>query len=639
MKTKRTKRTLAALLAAVLLIGMLAACQSGQQTTTTTTTTEPTTAVAEATEAPTTEAPTTEEAPTEPPAADVVLPRNETLYAAGLQWGPIVGWNPFSRDMNNALAITMSGGGTRVTMFDTLYMYNMLNGSMMPLLADGQYEWDPAMTQITVKVKPAAKWSDGSKITAEDVAYTYECCDKYANYIGANYSQYIESVEAADESTVVVKGVIADGKAANPLMMVQFLGEAYIMQKAWLQTLEARCGYDSAAMQKDLAEDVVWSGPYTKYFWDDTKVVMIRDDNYWGQDASMWGKLPAPKYLAHVLYADNNVGQVALAAGEVDVCQQFISNVQDLWLKDGLPISTYMDEPPYGICVNMPTAYYNLSIPGLDRVEVRKAIAMAVDYDAINANAMTYQSPTFEEVPRSIMSPLATEQAMYNRDAVAHLQWAGKDIAGANALLDEAGIVDTDGDGWRDIDGKKLAFNACAPNGWTDWMSSMEIVAAAGQAIGIDITTNFPEWSVYQTVFTAAEQNEYDIFMYSTNSSMPSMPWSRARQLLSSEYIGKESNWSGNYGHYSNPRADELIKLIPLETDNAKLVDMYTECVEIYLTDVPSFSLMYRPDQFHAVNESVWTGFTEAGDGNEIPPMHSTDGYGIADLYNIRLVN
>jgi len=42
---------------------------------------------------------------------------------------------------------------------------------------------------------------------------------------------------------------------------------------------------------------------------------------------------------------------------------------------------------------------------------------------------------------------------------------------------------------------------------------------------------------------------------------------------------------------------------------------------------------------FHTVNESVWTGFTEAGDGNNIPPMHCSDGYAIADLYNIRLVN
>ena len=49
----------------------------------------------------------------------------------------------------------------RVPMFETPYLYNMLDGKMYPLLADGDYEWDDGMTQITFKINPAAKWSDG----------------------------------------------------------------------------------------------------------------------------------------------------------------------------------------------------------------------------------------------------------------------------------------------------------------------------------------------------------------------------------------------------------------------------------------------------------------------------------------------
>jgi hypothetical protein len=45
---------------------------------------------------------------------------------------------------------------------------------------------------------------------------------------------------------------------------------------------------------------------------------------------------------------DNNAGFLALKAGQVDVSQQFNANVQELWLEDNLPISTYMDEAPYG---------------------------------------------------------------------------------------------------------------------------------------------------------------------------------------------------------------------------------------------------------------------------------------------------
>jgi peptide/nickel transport system substrate-binding protein len=630
----RGKRFTAILLVLVMVLAtVLTGCGKKKEAETTST---PTAApVAEATAAPTA-APAAEETADADPNA---LPRTETLYFGGLQWGSINGWNPLSDNMNNALAITQAGAGSRTVMYETLYMYNMLDGGFTPLLADGDYVWNADRTEITVKLKSAAKWSDGSAITADDVAYTFATNVKVNNGEGAGFGSYIASVDAVDASTVVVKAALNDaGKAINPLMVVNYLSQAYVLQKAWIQTLEARCNNDPDAMKNDPAEDVVFSGPYSKFYADDQKVVLKRNDNYWGQDASMWGKLPAPKYLCHAIYADNAATEVAFKAGEIDVDQQFIPNIQDLWLKDGLPISTYLDKAPWGVCVNMPTAYFNTSVPGLDNVNVRKAIAMAVDYDAINANAMTGQSPTFADVPRSCMNPTDGEQATFDHDAVKDLQWVGNDIDGANKLLDDAGIKDTDGDGIRELNGTKLSFNACCPNGWTDWMAAMEIVAAAGAKIGIEITTEFPEWSVYQTVFTAASQSDYAIFMYSTDGATPIQPWGRIRQLMSSEFIGLEGNWSGNWGHYNNARLDELLQLIPAETDAAKLKEYYTECVKIYLTDVPSFSLMYRPNMFHAVNESVWTNYPEQGDGNNIPPAIMVDGYGIAGLYNITLV-
>ncbi|MGE5464728.1 MAG: ABC transporter substrate-binding protein, partial [Syntrophothermus sp.] len=388
----------------------------------------------------------------------------------------------------------------------------------------------------------------------------------------------------------------------------------------------------------------VYSGPYHKYFADDTKVVYVRDDNYWGQDASMWGKLPVPKYLAHVIYKDNAAGTTALQAGEVDVSQQFNSNVQDLWLKDGLPISTYLPDAPYGIGASLPTAFFNLKSYGLDQIAVRKAIAIAVDYPTIIANAMTNQSATFDQVPRSLMNPTAGEQALYDHDAVKDLQWAGNDIEGAKKLLDDAGIKDTDGDGWREYKGKKLSYVATCPNGWSDWQAAIEVVAAAGKEIGIDITTNYPEWGVYQTVVTKSDSplpEGYDIFMMWSDGAGPTQPWSRIRHLMSSEFNGMTSNWNGNWGQYANPDADKIIAAIPQETDPAKLKEMYTELVKIYLTDIPSFTLMYRPQSFHTVNESVWTNFPHQDDGTNppVPPLDMTDGWGIAGLYNLELVN
>lgn len=574
-------------------------------------------------------------------AETVELPRNETLYFAGQQWGSVNSWNVMGTNQNNAMAIAGGASGYRSLMFETLYMYNFMDGSSMPLLADGEPVWNDDLTEVTVKIKEAAKWSDGTPVTAEDVKKTWDVSVEIGNSTGTGYKTYIAEIAVVDAQTFTIKSALnEDGAPVNPLKIKDFLVGAPIAQKAWIETLYERNNGDAVAILNDAGEDVVWSGPYTRYYADDQKVVLVRDDNYWGQDASMWGKLPVPKYIAHAMYADNAAGETALKAGEVDVCQQFIGNVQKLWEDDGLPISTYMEEAPYGVCLTMPTAWFNMNNAQLaSSAALRKAIAMAVDYDAIIENAMTNQSPSFSDVPRSLMNPTDGEQALYNHDAVADLQWAGSDIEGANALLDEAGIVDADGDGYREIDGAKLSFNACCPNGWTDWMAAMEIVAAAGAKIGVEITTLFPEWSIYQTVFTNPNQSEYDIFMWSPEAASPSNPWTRVNQFLGSEFVGVENNWSGNWGQYVNDEADALIKKIPVTTDEEELKNLYTELTKIYLTEIPSFSLMYRPSVFHAVNESVWTNFPEADDGRNIPPADCTDGYGIAALYDLELVN
>lgn len=561
-------------------------------------------------------------------------PRNETLYFAGQQWGTINDWNPFSANSNNAMAIQQKDS-SRTLIYETMFMYNMMDNQLYPLLGT-EWSWDDdSMSAMTVKLNPDAHWSDGTPVTAQDVAYTWDCNVKYESSLGSDFPNYIESVTAVDDTTVSIKSVMDGDTPVNPLKVQQFLQQMYVMQKAYLEKVEERTGGDKEAMKLDKMDDLVASGPYMPFFDDDQKVVFIRDENYWGQADSMWGSLPAPKYIAHVMYKDNAAGQVALEAGEVDVCQQFTTDVQKLWEEKNLPITTYLDEPPYGQCATIPSCWFNLEVEGLDQVEVRKAIAMAVDYDHIIAAAMSNQSPTFAEVPRSIMNPTEAEQAMYDHAAVKDLQWVGNDVDGANALLDEAGIVDTDGDGIREYNGKKLSFKAECPDGWTDWMASLEDVAAAGQKIGIEITTYFPQTSTFYDDITTGK---FEICMNSVTGSTITNPWNRAMQFLSSQYADLEVNWSGNWSHYRNDEADEILAKIPNETDEAKLKEYYTRLNEIYLTDVPSFALMYRPELFYIVNETVWTGYPMKDDGSNIPPTDCTDGYGIAALYNLTLV-
>ena len=559
-------------------------------------------------------------------------PRKETLYLAGQQWGTINDWNPMSSNSNNGMAMGQVGSAREIV-WETLFMYNMLDGKLYSLLGT-DYAWNSDNTELTVNLNKDAKWSDGSQVTAADVAATFDAHIKYESPVGADFKPYIEKVEAVNDSTVVFHAVKdAKGKAVNSMKVIEFIPKIYIMQKEYLKKVAERNSDKANDIKQDKMEDLVSTGAYKPYYADDQKVVIIRRDDYWGQAKSMWGKLPAPKYIAHTIFSGNDTGLVALKAGEVDVAQMFVPDVQNLWLKDKLPISTYIEEAPYGICAAMPSIWFNTRKEGLNKKEVRKAIAMAVDYGQINKAAMTGQSPTFEEVPRSVMNATEAEQKMIDKDKLKDYQF-GNDPEGAKKLLDKAKIVDTDGDGIREYPkGNNLSFKAECPEGWSDWNATLEIVAAAGKEIGINIETYFPDASTYTEDETTGN---FDIVMGTPNGTASiTCPWQRCLELMSSELNDMDVITRGNFGRCKNKRADELIGLIPNESDSAKLKAYYTELSQIYLDEVPSFTAMYRPAAFHIVNESVWTNYPQKDDGKNIPPYDCTDGYGVAALYNL----
>lgn len=556
-------------------------------------------------------------------------PRNETLYINGLQWGPINDFNPLSPNSNNALMITQSETSYELV-WETLFMYNILDGKLYPLLAK-EYSQDGHV--FTIKMNPDAKWSDGTPLTAKDVKYTFEL-HRDMNTSQASMWDYIESVEAPDDETVVIT---AKSDNFNPLKIIETFPKLYILPEHYMSKVVERNNGDPTKVKSDRMEDFIASGPYKLFYYDETKVVLVRDDNYWGQAESMWGKLPVPKYIAHVIYADNNAGSVAFQQGEVDVSQQFIPEIWKFWEEYNLPVSTYLDEPPYYLPATMPSLIFNLKKPGLDNVAVRKAIAMAIDYDTIAKNAMSGYTPLMSEVPPCLMNPSDVERSLIDQEKLKPLQWKGKQIEEAKALLDEAGIVDNDGDGYRELNGQKLSFKVECPTGWTDWNAALEIVAAAGKEIGIEITTYFPEASVWTEDL---QTGNFDMIMNSYSGVGISNPWTRCYQSLYGDggKIKDAERVYYNYGRYYNERVDEILNEIPTVTDQNKLKELYTELNEIYLQDVPLIPLMYRPHLFHTVNESVWTGFPASDDGSNIPPTCCIGGYGVAALYNLKNV-
>jgi len=152
------------------------------------------------------------------------------------------------------------GDNALETMFETAYMYDMMDGKSYPLIADGPWAWNAAGTDITFKIKAAAKWSDGTPITADDFAYTWASVTKYKTGSGVANAPYIANVTAVDPQTVDIAAVTGtDGKPVNPLVLYQYLDGAYVIQKVWTEKMEARPGCLTSKVIADSAMDDVSS--------------------------------------------------------------------------------------------------------------------------------------------------------------------------------------------------------------------------------------------------------------------------------------------------------------------------------------------------------------------------------------------
>ncbi|MCJ8014026.1 ABC transporter substrate-binding protein [Paenibacillus sp. KQZ6P-2] len=543
-------------------------------------------------------------------------PRNETLYINGLQWGAPTNFNLLSGNS----AFPISYGSSRELVYETLFMINELNGALEPLLGT-KYEWKD--DTLHVELNKDAKWSDGQPFTSDDVVYTYQLGKKY-DINWSSYWAYISEVTADGANAVNIK---LNKDNPNKLTVLDSIEIIPMLPKHMWEEIEKKANNDLTAIRKEVNADPVGTGPYKMYFYNDQKITIVRDDNYWGQ--SLFGKLPAPKYITHVIYKDNAAGDLAFKSGQVDVSQQFIPQVWNMW-KNGAPIKTYLKDAPYYVPGSMPSIIFNMSKKGIDNVDVRRAIAMSIDYKKISDLAMSGYSAAMEP---SLTLNTEAESKYVDKDAIKSLQWT-TDVKAANDLLDKIGAKKGK-DGIRVLNGTRLGpFDVECPYGWSDWNAALEIVAQSAKAIGIEIRTKFPEAPVWTNDL---QTGKFDIIMNTPAGGVnPSQPWSRAHDIMYSKKvapIGEMAFW--NWGRYKNDKADQIIDQIPTISDEAQLKSLYTELTKIWLTDIPSVPLMYRPWLFHTVNESVWKGFPVEGDGSNIPPQIAMDGAGIRALYQI----
>ena len=517
------------------------------------------------------------------------LPRNETLYITGHQWGPPSSYNP----VGPAPAWPASGGFNMI--YESLFSFDQVTGELDPRLGATLEETDEA---FIVTLQEGTAFQDGEPLTSEDVVYTFELGQRESlSY--SNTWDYVTAVEATDERTVTFtlnQERLNLGAVRNALT-----GVSILPQHIWAPLEESE-----ASLVQYANLEPVGSGPYTLTNANNERVILTRSENYWGE--GVYG-LPGPTYLVHPIFASNDAANLAFSQGQLDLSQNFIPEV---WtLGENQPIQTWTDESRYYLHGSIPLMWINHSAPGLDIAQT------AMSEYSVPANA-------------SLIVPGAGEDAFFDAEAAAS-EGATFDPNRAVEILEGELGATKGSDGIYVLpDGTRLGpWEVTAPYGWSDWNQALEIVASSAQAVGIDVRTNFPEQSVWQTAW---QNGDFELTMGWASGASAAGPWPRFRDVMDIRGVppaGETAFW--NYGRYENAEVAELLDQAAAAGPEEQ-GQYFAQLDSIFRQDIPAIPLMYRPEQFYTFSSAVWQGFPTAEDPYA-PPMHSQSG--IEVLFNL----
>lgn len=522
--------------------------------------------------------------------AQVSLPREETVYIAGALWGPATTWNLYA---------AQSTWGTDQFLFVPPFIYDLGKDAWLPMLAESYHFIDDKTLRI--KLREEAKWSDGVPITADDFVYTFDLTKRLGIGPGTGWSDYIEYVRAIDRKTVEFRA-----KTDN-LNYFQFLSYSLgtdPMPKHVYERLEAQKVNIRDWVNDDPKEQVV-SGPYKLFYYDPNIVIYERIDNWWGKD--IFG-LPRPKYIAHVIYKDNPAASLAVEQGDVDWAGLFIPSVWELWEKKKLPIGTWYKKEPYYLPDGVGFVYVNNTKPGLNNPEVRKAIAHAVPYSEMLKKA--YFGYGSQAHPSMVIDLFEPNKQYIDYDLAKKIFGTADgriptDLAKANKILDDAGFK-RGRDGIRVApDGTRLGpYTISVPYGWTDWMMMCEMIAKNLREIGIDVATEFPDFSVWADRMT---KGTFDLIISWSVGPGFDHPLNIYRFVLDkrlSAPVG-EVTWAGDWQRYDN---DEIVKLLDSAVstlDPEVRKKAYFRIQEIIYRDMPSVPAFYTA-HWYEFSEKYW---------------------------------
>jgi peptide/nickel transport system substrate-binding protein len=553
-------------------------------------------------------------------AAIARLPRERTLFLVGFQWGTPFSFNPLGSWPDFPIRPEFN------LMYEQLTVFNSMTNEIEPLI--GRID-ESNNDFVSVILNPAARWSDGRRLTSADVLFTYNLnltnSDAPCSYIlGVISHLTVDTVmttvrnENGDSINVVMEErvfVWVDKEDRNnPLSVLDLISTVPIWpQHVFEPLLRAAGGRIADVVRDPMSRPQVVSGPYNYFMHSNEKIVIRRRDDYWGNDALRGGRLPAPEFIIHPIFKGNEHASTALRRGDLDISSNFIPRV---WRHK--TVHTWFDGPPFYKPGAIPMFIINTTQFPLNNKHFRRAMAFAINYEDVRNLAVSGYST---EIQSGLIMPFSAEAQFFDEDDVQRYGATRFDPEAAKRELELGGftpvwdrrgnlshVLDANGDTVPPI-------GIMSPSGWTDFESVVRIAVDGMRAVGIDVRPNFVDASRY---FSVKETGDFDL-LFDTPASMrsKSTPWARFEVVMSTRNfrpIGQRMQ--NNAGRWNDPslpnhipQVDSLLQAIPLMNCETELKEAYTKLNRIFMQEQPTIPVVYRPEEFYSFSTRWWTNF------------------------------
>ncbi|MEV0592397.1 ABC transporter substrate-binding protein [Nonomuraea cavernae] len=519
-----------------------------------------------------------------PPAANPgnpgSLPRNETLYTTGTQWGPPANFNPI-REWDYAT-------GTKGLVYETLFHYDPNTAKLTPWLAEsGAWTSD---TVYDAKLRAGVKWADGKPLTAKDVAFSYSL-GKMETVPFHNIWDWLKSVEAVDDQTVR----FTFSKANYQEWDFNLYSRVIVPEHVWT-------GRSEEDVLNGVNENPVGTGAYRYQSHDQDRVVWVKRDDWWGKAAL--GVEPKPRYIVDVATPSNEVAMGMLLQKGLDLSNNFLPGVANL-IKGNFGITSFYNEPPYMLSANTAWLVPNTRKKPMDDPAFRKALATSVDtkkiVEGVYGNLVKASSPT----------GLLPQWDQFVDQGVVGGSGFSFDTAKAKKALADAGYRDRDGDGLvENKDGSKIDLTLMVPTGWTDWMEAARAISTSAKAAGINVTPDFPD---FNALVEKRGKGDFDLLI-NNERQLSNTPWTYYDYIFQLP-IQKTQN-TVNFGRYENKKAWSLVQqLDQVKTDDIEgMKKVISQLQQIHLDEMPIIPLWYN-GLWAQSSVSVWKNWPSSAQG------------------------